>query len=224
MASMEKELNNQILKLLTNYDNVLWDWNGTLIDDVDIAVSCINKLLPKYGLARITAEKYRNIFDFPVKKYYENLGLDLTKFSFEEIRDQYIIDYNANVAKESSLFPGTLSLLSEIKKSKNQYILSAVSQWHLDEMTSHFKLDSFFDKRFGVNNHYASSKLERGNELMEIAKIPKGRTILIGDTIHDFEVASKLEIDCLIIADGHQSFERLQSTTSNIIFGRREFR
>lgn len=220
---MKNTTNNQILNSLAPYDHIIWDWNGTLIDDVNLAVSAINTLLPKYDLPTISIQTYRDIFDFPVKKYYEHLGLDLAKFSFEEIRDQYILDYNANVAKKSSLFPETLSLLEEIKKTKTQYILSAVSQWHLNEITTHLGVESFFTERFGVNDHYASSKLERGLELIKHASIPTAKTILIGDTIHDFEVAKKLNLDCLLIADGHQSLERLRSVTSNVVFGRRDF-
>lgn len=220
---MTNTINNQILESLKDYDTVIWDWNGTLIDDVDIAVSCINNLLPRYGVSSITVEKYRDVFDFPVRKYYENLGLDLSKFSFEEIRDQYVLSYNAKVISDSLLFPDTASLLEEIKSTKKQYILSAVSQWHLNEISTHFKLNSFFDERFGVNDHYASSKLERGHELMKSAQISNHRTILIGDTIHDYEVANLLKIDCLLLADGHQSYERLRQVSANIIHGRREF-
>jgi phosphoglycolate phosphatase len=218
-----KAANQQILDFIKNYDNVIWDWNGTLIDDVDMAVTCINKLLPKYNASVITTSKYREIFDFPVKKYYSHLGLDLEANSFEEIRDQYVKDYNLNIVLNSSLFPETETLLEEIKKTKNQYILSAVSQWHLDSITTHFKVQHLFNERFGVNDHYASGKIARGVELIKYANLELKKTILIGDTIHDFEVATELGIDCLLLADGHQSHTRLKQVTSNVIYGRRNY-
>ena len=218
-----KKINQQILDFVKDFDNVIWDWNGTLIDDVDVAVSCINKLLPHYNAPTITTKKYRDVFDFPVRKYYEQLGIDLKNNLFEEMRDQYIKDYNLNIAFDSFLFPETVCLLEKIKKTKNQYILSAVSQWHLDSITAHFKVEHLFNERFGVSDHYAAGKIDRGIELLKHACIDTKKTILIGDTIHDFEVAKELGVSCLLLADGHQSETRLKQVASNVLFGRRNF-
>ena len=218
-----KDVNHNILNFTQPYDNIIWDWNGTLIDDVDTAVSCINKLLPKYDAPVITRQRYREIFDFPVKKYYGHLGINLDKYVFEEIRDQYVKDYNLNIALNSSLFPETFELLEKIKVTKNQYILSAVSQWHLDFITAHFKVEHLFIERFGASDHYASGKIARGIELIKHSGLDPQKTILIGDTIHDFEVAGELGINCLLLADGHQSEARLKKITSNILCGRRNY-
>lgn len=218
-----KEVNQQILDFIKDYQNVIWDWNGTLIDDVDTAVTCINKLLPKYNAPTITSERYREIFDFPVRKYYGHLGIDLEKNAFEEIRDQYVKDYNSTVVMNSTLFPETVELLETIKFTKNQYILSAVSQWHLDFITGHFKVEHLFHERFGASDHYATGKIERGLELIKHAGLIPQKTILIGDTIHDFEVATKLNIDCLILGDGHQSVTRLKQVAPHVLSGRRDY-
>jgi phosphoglycolate phosphatase len=70
----------------------------------------------------------------------------------------------------------------------------------------------FFDGVAGLNDHYAVSKIERGEHLIAQHKLVKENTIIIGDTIHDFEVAEKLGIECILIANGHQSAERLKET------------
>lgn len=51
--------------MFKNIKHIIWDWNGTLFDDVDICVDNINWLLKKYNLPEITKEKYREIFTFP---------------------------------------------------------------------------------------------------------------------------------------------------------------
>ncbi|RLD72105.1 MAG: HAD family hydrolase, partial [Bacteroidetes bacterium] len=45
---------------------ILWDWNGTLLDDTDICVQCINSLLETRQLNLLNKERYRKIFTFPV--------------------------------------------------------------------------------------------------------------------------------------------------------------
>ena len=114
-------------------------------------------------------------------------------------------------------------LLEKIKKTKNQYILSAVSQWHLNSITAHFKVEHLFNERFGVSDHYAAGKIDRGIELLKYSGLDPQKTILIGDTVHDFEVAIELGISCLLLADGHQSETRLKQVTPNVLFGRRNF-
>ena len=62
-----------------------------------------------------------------------------------------------------------------------------------------------------MDDHYANGKLSAGVELLNKTTIPKGDTIMIGDTLHDAEVAKELGIDCVLIASGHQSKQRLLS-------------
>jgi phosphoglycolate phosphatase len=78
-------------------------------------------------------------------------------------------------------------------------------------MMKHFNLTNLFDHAFGINDKYAASKLNRGEELIGISKVPKNQTILIGDTLHDLEVGQHLGIDVLLVSHGHQSVDRLRS-------------
>ena len=55
------------------YSYVLWDWNGTLLDDVDASIDCVNVLLEKLGLQKTNKDEYFEHMDMPIKKYYENL-------------------------------------------------------------------------------------------------------------------------------------------------------
>ena len=50
---------------------ILWDWNGTLLDDVDLCVDALNRLLAGFGYPqRYDHERYRAIFGFPIEEYY----------------------------------------------------------------------------------------------------------------------------------------------------------
>ena len=58
------------------YKLIIWDWNGTLIDDTWMCIEVINELLVKYSKQTLTLETYHKVFDFPVKTYYERIGFD----------------------------------------------------------------------------------------------------------------------------------------------------
>lgn len=55
------------------YEIVFWDWNGTIVDDLDIAVKSLNSVLEKYGYDKITAEIYRKNIDTPVINLYKKI-------------------------------------------------------------------------------------------------------------------------------------------------------
>ena len=55
---------------MKKYETVIWDWNGTLLDDVTLSLSIVNELLLEHNIPILTRERYREIFDFPVRLYY----------------------------------------------------------------------------------------------------------------------------------------------------------
>jgi len=69
----------------------------------------------------------------------------------------------------------------------------------------------------GLGDIYAVSKIERGQQLIKEFNIDKSNALIIGDTIHDFEVSQKLGVKCILVADGHQSVERLNSTKAVVV-------
>jgi phosphoglycolate phosphatase len=75
----------------------------------------------------------------------------------------------------------------------------------------------YFEGIAGLNDHYAVSKIERGKQLIQQYQITAKNSWIIGDTIHDFEVASELGINCILIADGHQSAGRLKNTKMPVV-------
>ena len=213
-------MNQKIFDAVQSFKHIIWDWNGTLVDDVDVAIDAVNVLLSENNLETLDHQSYREVFGFPVRDYYEKLGFDFTKVPYERLCDRFIEEYNGKRANLARLFPGTSELLARVRQGRRQSILSAAAQWHLDEITTHFDIRHFFDHIFGIADHFASSKVARGHELMQASGVAAADTILIGDTDHDCEVASALGVECLLIADGHQTHERLTMFHANVISGR----
>lgn len=60
-------------------NTIIWDWNGTLFNDIDICIESINLLLFERGIDQIDKKRYLEVFDFPVRDYYERIGFDLKK-------------------------------------------------------------------------------------------------------------------------------------------------
>jgi phosphoglycolate phosphatase len=191
------------------YNNVIWDWNGTLFDDIDWCIEVLNSMLLKRDIRTVAGvSEYHAVFCFPVINYYRNVGFDFDKEPFEVLAAEFIKKYHSNDRDKCSLFDGVSEVLSEIKSlGIPQVILSASKMNYLEMQIDYFNIKDNFVELLGLSNFYAASKIDAGLDYIKRQKITNA--VLIGDTKHDYEVAEALDIDCILIPNGHQSRETL---------------
>jgi phosphoglycolate phosphatase len=192
-----------------NYQHIIWDWNGTLLDDAWLCVEIMNEMLARRDLPPLTMERYEQIFDFPVVDYYRKVGFDFAVEPFEQVSDEFMATYNRRV-RDCPLRAGTQDvLLTGQRRGITQSILSAMYQDTLDALLDHFALRGFFTSVTGLDNHHAAGKLALAQDWIAAQTIPRTAILLVGDTVHDFEVAQALGVDCVVIHSGHHSRDRL---------------
>ena len=59
--------------------HIIWDWNGSIVDDAWLFVDLMNVVLKKRGLPKISIADYQETFCFPLEDYYKKLGFDFKK-------------------------------------------------------------------------------------------------------------------------------------------------
>ncbi len=206
-----------LLTEIEHKKHVVWDWNGTILDDVQHAVNTMNTLLDVHGLPLIDIAAYRKVFEFPVKNYYDKLGFDYSKRSFEYLCHDFVDHFMAEFG-DCRPFDSVRNILSTIKlNGQVQSILSATDQVNLDKMVGHFGFGDHFDFVYGIDNKFAVSKLERGFELLKNSSVSREDTVLIGDTLHDLEVGKALGIDVILVTHGHQCQSLLSDRHDTVI-------
>jgi phosphoglycolate phosphatase len=199
------------------YKHIIWDWNGTLIDDVWLCVEILNNILEKRGLNAITIDDYREHFTFPVRDYYVKLGFDFSVEPFEVCGMEFIQDFNKRKF-DASLYSKIQLVLDKLSKAGLSHsILSAQNQTTLNESIKYYQLQSRFEGVNGLDDHYASSKINIGKSWIEVLNFNPEEVLMIGDTVHDFEVANAMCTDCMLIASGHNSRERLENTGAPVL-------
>ena len=198
-------------KILNNYNHLIWDWNGTLFDDVKLCSDIMNMLLTQESLPNISVQKYKSIFTFPIIDYYKLAGHKFEKKSFEVLGKQFIDEYELR-KNNCLLFPGVIDILTELRsKNINQYLLSAYEQNSLNKILEYFGIKNFFNQIVGLDNIYAGGKSHLAYNLASKIRSngSAGKILLIGDTSHDYEVAKEINSECILISQGHQDEERL---------------
>ncbi|MFP4470858.1 MAG: HAD family hydrolase [Bacteroidales bacterium] len=196
---------------------VVWDWNGTLLNDLMVSIRAMNLMLQKRGYDLLEPGRYRSIFTFPVREYYRMAGVDFDEHDWDAVAMEFIDNYRAGV-REAVLHDGASDVISYLKnKGYRQFILSAMQQHFLEETVGERLNIDFFEKVMGLNDHYAATKAGNARMLVDELKIDADRLVMIGDTLHDFEVARDAGMRCILVANGHQSRERLETSGMMVV-------
>jgi phosphoglycolate phosphatase len=199
-----------------SYRHIIWDWNGTLLDDVDYSVGVMNILLRRRGLPALDRARYHVVFDFPVRDYYARLGFDPARDRFEALSEEFIGAYDAH-RLDCPLQPDARRTLAAVQAAGlTQSILSAYRHETLLEIVDHFGLTPHFAHLAGLDNIYAHSKAELGRAQLAKLALPPHEILLIGDTVHDLDVAKELGVDCVLVAAGHHPAEKLHRHHSRV--------
>ncbi len=184
--------------------HIIWDWNGTLLDDVTLCVDIIGTMLTEHGLPLVTMDQYKRQFRFPVVDYYRELGFDFQRTPFESLSEQFMRLYRERVGA-CDLFAGRPEMLAALRENGLRHVaLSAAKETYLHAMLAHYGIDHHFDHAFGIADDHAHGKIKRGQELMATLRVPASEMLLIGDTDHDLEVGMALGVDVVLVGDGHQ--------------------
>ena len=199
------------------YTHVIWDFNGTVLDDVRLGIDCVNIMLSKRGLPTLPDEEsYRRVFGFPIDAYYRRLGFDFEKEDYDTVLAPewvalYLAGENSCVVRD-----GVAYVMGRIReRGLHQIMLSASNRTQLEAQLTRLGLKEDFEEILGLDNIHARSKMALAMEWKE--RNPHARPLFVGDTEHDAHVADGIGADCILVAGGHQSVDRLKACGKPII-------
>jgi phosphoglycolate phosphatase len=205
------------MSVFGHVEQVVWDWNGTLLDDLEHSVAVMNELLGREGLEPLSVERYRRLFDFPVRRYYERLGFDLSGGHWDRLAAEFIRGYDRGV-RGCRLHPGAGELLHELgARGVRSSILTAARRASVEALLDHHGARALVGEVVGLDDHYASGKESIARAWQEQTAIDRRTTVLVGDTLHDAEVAAVLGIRCILVSVGHHGRSRLAESGHAVV-------
>ena len=191
------------------YDCIIWDWNGTLLDDVSASLRSVNDMLAKRGKPPIDIDRYRECIGVPIKHFYEQV-FEIEKEDYALLLKEYNEGYEYYVNLDCGVADGAVSLLEKIRQAgAKQIIVSSCEKNQLAAAVEKAGVGGYFDAVLGADDYLATSKIDRArgylrNNLPENAKL-----LAIGDLLHDYQLASELGADCVLVKSGHEDTGRL---------------
>ncbi|MBE6584960.1 MAG: HAD family hydrolase [Ruminococcaceae bacterium] len=200
-----------------NYTHIIWDFNGTILDDIQLCINCVNVMLKKRSLPTLdSVEAYRRIMRFPVIDYYRDLGFDMKTEDYYEILAPEWVNLYLEGEESCGMMPGVLETLNAAKSAGiTQIVLSATKTDQLKGQLERLGITEYFSEILGLDNFYAASK----TQLAEIWRKahPEAVVLSVGDTDHDAALADVLGADGFLYLGGHQSAVRLSACGKTLI-------
>ncbi len=202
----------------SKYVCIVWDWNGTIINDVEVSLQAVNDILQKRNKPPITLEQYRSYIDVPITKFYDNIFDLKTEISFEVIQREFNDAYHRHLPERplNDHIPQLMQKMHDC--GVRQVIVSSSHQVIVEKNAERFGVKQYLDAVSGSDDHFVGSKVERAVAVIrKITTDDFSKVVVIGDTLHDCELAEELGADCILISTGHQSKEDLLSTGKPVV-------
>jgi phosphoglycolate phosphatase len=197
--------------------HVVWDWNGTLLDDVTACLDALNSLLVERRLPALDRASYRARFGFPVRDFYSGLGFDFVAEDFLALSREFLARYRARLAP-TGLQRGALETMADLgARGLGQVVLSAMEVGLLGTMLAEYRVRPHLADFFGLPDEQSSSKTARGVEMMRELALHPAQVVIVGDTLHDVETARAIGCRCVLFSGGHQSRDRFPHDEVTVI-------
>lgn len=202
---------------MNNIKYIFFDFNGTLLNDVNLCLDLLNEKLIGQNKDTLTLDEYKHVFKFPIKEYYRDAGLDFNIESYESMADKFIAKYQP-LSLRCGLYECVKPTLKYLyNKGIKLIILSASETNNLNYQVNHYGINEYFDAVLGIDNIYAESKMGIGLKYINSHNIKKEECIFVGDTLHDFEIAKEMGVDAVLVECGHQAHDVIRESGAYII-------
>jgi phosphoglycolate phosphatase-like HAD superfamily hydrolase len=192
--------------------HLVWDWNGTLLDDIEAVVGAANAALAELGFQQITLDQYRELYRVPIARFYQRLlGRIPTEVEWERMNDTFHRHYTLQRAA-CGLAEGADALLVRwLEAGRSQSILSLYGHEELVALVRSFGIESRFVRVEGRIGPSGGSKIEHMvRHLDALEGVQARRTVVIGDAVDDATAASHVGAHAVLYTGGSQSRSSLR--------------
>lgn len=192
--------------------HIVWDFNGTLLCDAQLAVDADNAVFAQLGLPAITVEDYRAHMTMPVRDFYAALGVDYAVHPYETISRLWLDIFNAG-ALDAGLVPGALCAVRTLHAAGYaQSILSASYEPSLRAQCGALGLTPYMIAIDGLEDESAARKTAIARRQLSRLGLDGKDVVLVGDMLADAELARELGADCILVPWGHNDLPRLMGS------------
>jgi phosphoglycolate phosphatase-like HAD superfamily hydrolase len=195
-----------------NDPHLVWDWNGTLLDDLGIVVEAVNSSIAPFGLDAITANDYRDHYTRPVRDFYDRLFRRTIEDDEWLILNTGFHDAYFELARDAALAPGALEAMGMVTEAGwRQSLLSMSPQHWLEGIVHRLGLGERFELIDGLSGPTGGLKAGHLEEHLETLGLTGESVAVVGDTPDDVAAARHVGATPILFHGGSHHRDLLES-------------
>jgi phosphoglycolate phosphatase-like HAD superfamily hydrolase len=191
--------------------HIVWDWNGTLLDDLPVVIEAANVSLSRFGIAEINEDGYRDHFTRPVRSFYDSLfARAVTDYEWTVLNETFHQEYYSKVQKANLTVDTLLALSAVDRMGWAQSLLSMSPQSWLEVVVGEKGVADRFILVDGLSGETGGHKAQHlADHLLALTAEPS-RTVVIGDTPDDAAAARHVGAHVILYDGGSHHLPHLQ--------------
>lgn len=197
------------MKVIEQFDLIVWDWDGTIANSTGMIVDAIVLAAAQVGLPALDPIAASNIIGLGLKESIHALFGDLAADKAQQLASQYNANYYAG---ESAipLFDGARELIIELhRRGFKLAVATGKGRRGLDLALEHCGLAKYFHETRTMGECFSKPHPQMLDELMDELVVRPERTLMIGDTSYDLEMAQNAGVKSVAVTFGAQSRDKL---------------
>jgi phosphoglycolate phosphatase len=192
------------------FDLIVWDWDGTLADSTGMITNAILKAAEQVGLPALSAKTAGNIIGLGLKESIYALYGDIPAEQAQALATQYTANYYAGESK-IPLFDGAVDTVMALhKRGFKLAVATGKGRRGLNLALEHSGLGKYFHSTRTVDECFSKPHPQMLDELMEYLVVMPERTLMIGDTSYDLQMAQNAGVSSVGVTYGAQAAEQWQ--------------
>ncbi len=200
------------------FDLIVWDWDGTLANSTGMIVNAIVKAAEQVGLPTLDPQAASNIIGLGLKESIYALYGDIPTEKAQVLAAQYSTNYYAGES-EIPLFDGAKETIIELnRRGYKLAVATGKGRRGLSLALQHCGLTNYFHATRTVDECFSKPHPQMLDELMDLLVVTPERTLMIGDTSYDLQMAQNAGVASVAVSFGAQTQDKLVSYNPLKIF------
>ncbi|MDR3450934.1 MAG: HAD family hydrolase [Alphaproteobacteria bacterium] len=202
---------------------VVWDWNGTLLDDTELVRTCVNKALKDVGHPEMDMERFRALQIRPLRDFYKAAGLNEDEvLRALEIEGRIFDQEYEPLADHAPLREGAVDLLRRLSGHKVDNVIVSNHLTHqIARLLEKHNIRGFFGDIIAYAAHKRGHRTETKGDKLRVFIAERGlntaNAVIIGDTLEEIEIARELGMASIAITGGIHAEERLRGLSPDYV-------
>lgn len=189
--------------------NVIFDWSGTLVDDLPPVLEATNRIFAHYQRAPMDRDEFRRTFRLPFAEFYDETLPGVAMADLDSLYHEFFVGSEAEV----TILPGAVEFLEFCRaEGKRTFLLSSIHREHYRVQSEALGLAGYFEAAYAQ----VLDKKEKIHELLDHHQLEPGETLFVGDMVHDIETAQHGGVMSVATLTGYDPPERLSAARPDL--------